>query len=172
MELVANMDGTWSMQKLHDMERLLLEKIREAADYSDSPKARARIFPTPVRDEGAVDEDEESIRGDWDELVQPELASLFQEALEVVEEDLKKMRKSRSGKKGESYEVSVPKAHANQWCQALNQARLVLHEKHALPEQNEMMEGEVPEGKWMAMLQSEIYGVIMEFLVTRVLWIK
>ncbi|MEM9481425.1 MAG: DUF2017 family protein [Verrucomicrobiota bacterium] len=172
MELVANMDGTWSMQKLHDMEKLLLEKIREAADYSDSEKAKERIFPTPVRDDGKPDEDADAIRGDWGELVRPELASLFEDALGVVEDDLKKMKKSRAGKKGERYEISVPKAHANQWCQALNQARLVLHEKHALPEQNEMLDGEIPEGKWMAMLQSEIYGVIMEFLVTRVLWIK
>ncbi len=172
MELVENKDGTWSLRRMHDLEKLLLEKIGEAAAYGDSEEARERLFPRPVREDApGSDEDGDDISADWKELIEPELAARFRGSLEVVEEDLKEIKKRKSGKSS-SYEISVPKSHANDWCNALNQARLVLHEKFDLPEPAEQLEGDPGEGKWMAMLQSEIYGVIMEFLVTRILWIK
>lgn len=172
MELVENKDGTWTLRRMQDLEKLLLERVVEAANYEESPKARKRLFPGPVRgDVPGGDEDGDSINTDWEELVEPELEAGFRESLDVVEGDLEKIKKRR-GTKGATYEISVPKAHADDWCKALNQARLVLHEQFDLPDPEETLDDDPGEGKWMAMLQSEIYGVIMEFLVTRILWLK
>ncbi len=180
MELAVHNDGTWSLNKLHELEKMMLERIAETANPKGSDAAKERLYPSPLSNPPLEDNDEQ-LTEDWSEFVQPELAAQFESARDVVARDVAKMRKKRS-KGMVHFNLTVPKAHADQWCSALNQARLVLHERHNLPDEeaadwpgeDTTPSSELPdsEGKWMALLQSEIYGVIMEFLVTRVLWLK
>ena len=176
MELATHDDGTWSLNKLHELEKMMLEKIAEAADPGENKAAEERLYPPPLTGLEPED-DEKQLTDDWAEFVQPELAEQFESARDIVANDVLKIRRKRS-KGSVHFHLSVPKAHADHWCSALNQARLVLHEQHQLPDQEDLADEEDrtelidSEGKWMALLQSEIYGVIMEFLVTRVLWLK
>lgn len=175
MELAVHNNGTWSLRKLHALEKLLIERIIESADASACPEAMGRLYPY-LLGRPPLDDEEEKQNEEWREYVQPDLRDQFNSNLNVVSEDLKMMRQTRR-KDGDQYALTVPKKHADQWCGALNQARLVLHERFRLPDpDNPSSEDESDfddtEGKWMAMLQSEIYGHIMEFLVTRVLWMK
>ena len=177
MELAIHNDGTWSLGKLHALERLLLERVIDAANPKDCSTAQERLFPHILGHPPVTDEEEKQDE-EWKEYVQPDLQQHFNSALDVVAADLKTITKKRS-KHGDLFSLTVPKKHADQWCSALNQARLVLHERFKLPDGESPdrfleSEDEEPdaEGKWMAMLQSEIYSHIMEFLVTRVLWLK
>lgn len=178
MELSTNDDGTWTLDWLNELEHLMLRRVPEAADPTGNPEAERRIFPdSPLGMPALRDEDEEMV-ADWKEFVEPELRVQFRKALDVVRADLARIEK-RTRRSVRFHRLVVPKAHADHWCSALNQARLVLHERFGLPDGDGEIEdekeeegGEHGEGQWLAMLQSEIYGGIMEFLVTRVLWLK
>ena len=108
---------------------------------------------------------------DWREFIVPDLKDAFGESLGVVSEDLSRAEFVSDGEIT-AYRLSVPKDHSEHWCSALNQARLVLHHRHRLPDEDGELEGDPDPEQWMAMLQSEIYGILMEFLITKVLWIK
>ena len=96
----------------------------------------------------------------------------FGDALKIVRDDLGSANVVDEDGGSSFYEINVPRAHADHWCSALNQARLVLHHRHDLPDEDGEMDHDPDAEKWMAMLQSEIYGILMEFLVTSVLWGK
>ena len=173
MQFIIHDDGTWSIRGLHALEKLLLERIIEASDPEDDERAMQRLFPS-LLGRPALDDFEEEQINEWNEYVQPDLRNKFNADLNVVEKDLKRFETTRS-KHGLIFSLNVKKAHADAWCSALNQARIVLHERFDLPDPDnpkEDEEGEEMEGKWMAMLQSEIYGHVLEFLVTRILWLK
>ncbi len=165
------------MDWLNELERLMLQRIPDAADPTGSPEAERRLFPESPLGMPALRDEDEGVVADWKEFVEPELRVQFRKSMDVVREDLGRIEK-RTRKSLHFHALTVPKAHADHWCSALNQARIVLHERFGLPDPEEDMreseEGdeESREGQWLAMLQSEIYGGIMEFLVTRVLWIK
>jgi hypothetical protein len=177
MELTTNDDGTWSMDWLNELERLMLQRIPEAADPTGNPGAERRLFPESPLGMPALRDEDEGVVADWKEFVEPELRMQFRKALDVVREDLGRIEK-RTRKSLRFHSLTIPKSHADHWCSALNQARIVLHERFGLPDFEEAIpepEGKDDagrEGQWLAMLQSEIYGGIMEFLVTRVLWLK
>ena len=83
MELAIHNDGTWSLGKLHALERLLLERVITAADPAGCPDAEERLFPhilgrPPLNDEEEKQDDE------WKEYVQPDLRDQFNSALDVV----------------------------------------------------------------------------------------
>ena len=48
MRLISNDDGTWEIQRMREMEFLMLSRLEQAADTSESPGARERLFPTPL----------------------------------------------------------------------------------------------------------------------------
>jgi len=179
MELIANDDGTWSLDWMNELERLMLLRIPEAADPTGNPKAERRLFPESPLGMPALRDEDEGMVADWKEFVEPELRTQFRKAVTVVRDDLGKLEK-RTRKSIRFHSLRVPKAHADHWCSALNQARLVLHERFGLPDEEDeeaagAEEGDAAErreGHWLAMLQSEIYGGILEFLVTRVLWLR
>jgi len=104
----------------------LLRRILSSADPGDNERARARIFSAPTDDS-----EEDDFAEDWREYVEPELAKLFQSALEVVAGDLKKMHPDPAT--GEAT-LFIPSDHLEQWIHGLNQARLVLSERYKLNE--------------------------------------
>jgi len=160
----------WEIQRFHELEFLMLTKLVAATDPSGSAAAAARLFPLPLG-RPAIDELEDEIVADWESLTRPDLESLFRSAVDVVRADLLKIAgRKRSGEM--EYQLVVPKKHADDWCSTLNQARIVLHERYQLPDEDEDFELDGGHERWLAIIQSEIYGAIMEFLVRQILWLK
>jgi hypothetical protein len=158
------------MQRIRELEFLMLNKLVGAADPNGSAAARGRLFPSPLG-RPAMDDAEDEMVGDWENLVLPDLELQFRSSLDVVLADLHDITgRKRSGEM--EYRLVVPKKHADDWCSVLNQARLVLHERFDLPDEDGGLDLDGGHEQWLAILQSEIYGGIMEFLVRRVLWLK
>lgn len=105
----------------------LLRRVPASADPSGSEDARARIFSSPTEDPA-----EDEFTEDWQQFVEPELAKLFQSALQVIQRDLKKLRIDSANGEGT---LSVAYDHLESWIHGLNQARLVLSERHQFSEE-------------------------------------
>jgi len=173
MELLNHDDGTWSLRKVSELEHLMLSRIVGAADPVDCGEAERRLYPSPIIPGAPLAPDEVvSADADWEEYIEPDLREAFRGALEVVGSDIAKATSSNTKEGNLFYEINVPKTHADDWCSALNQARLVIHYRHDLPDEDGEVGDDLDPEMWMAMLQSEIYGIIMDFLVTSVLWLK
>ena len=170
MRIISNDDGTWEMRRISEIEFRMLSKIGEAADPEGSDDAMQRLYPSPLG-RPAMDDDEDEFIGDWEGLVRPDLERQFKTAIEVVHDDMRTIKSRKRGGEIE-YRLVVPKKHADDWCSALNQARLVLHERFSLPDEEEDFEMDGSPEQWLAMIQSEIYGAIIEFLVRSILWLK
>ena len=171
MELIKNNDSTWTLSKVSELEHLMLSRLPESADPSDCEQALDRLFPSPLAPDADLDGDKSfSLENDWEEYIKPELRVEFRDALKIVADDLGKSNMTKEGDLNH-YQFIIPTAHANQWCSALNQARIVIHLKYDLPDEDGVMDMSPNPEKWMATLQSEIYGMLMEFLIKKVLWI-
>lgn len=172
MELHNHDDGTWSLRKVTELEHLMLTRLPGAADPTGCEEAQNRLYPSPIAPTADIsDRDSAGAENDWREYIEPELRIAFRDALKVVSDDLSQAKAAEEDSTT-LYEFNIPKAHADHWCSALNQARLVIHHRHDLPDEDGEMDDDPNPEKWMAMLQSEIYGILMEFLITRVLWMK
>jgi hypothetical protein len=106
----------------------LLRRITPSADPTGSEAAKSRIFSPPTQDL-----EERPFTADWREYIEPELAKLFQSALQVIEGDLRKLR--MDAKTGEAT-MTIASDHLESWIHGLNQARLVLSERHKLHEED------------------------------------
>lgn len=120
----------------------LLGRISESGRPGDNPAARERLFSAPA---GAGDP---SICDDWKEYVEPELRTLFRTAQETVDNDLAGLPKSQTDWTGDidaleevaftptEHRLSIPRAHADAWLSALNQARLVIAARRGFDERD------------------------------------
>ncbi len=169
MELIPHSDGTWSMERVTELEHLMLARLPEAADPTGCVGAEHRLYPSPVAPTAELPpREEDAIERDWREFIEPDLRVAFAAAVETVVADVGAAHGSKVGG-AVYYQIDVPAEHADAWCSALNQARLVLHHRHRLPDEDGDMDSDLDAERWMAMLQSEIYSIIMEFLVRKVL---
>lgn len=185
MQLFSKDDGTWQIEHIRDLELLMLNRLEEATDRGESESVKKRFFPSPLG-RPAIDDEEDEIIDDWESLVHPDLDSQFKKSVKVVLDDLKSIKEERD----QEYSLVVSKKHADDWVSALNQARLILHERFKLPDEEETLaaieetdddveeeeeedddDGISPD-QWLAMVQSDVYGGIMEFLIRDVLWLK
>lgn len=170
MELRRHSDGRWSLEKVSELEYLLLSRIQQAADPSDCEKAIERLYPSPIAPTAGLDKAAAlSIEEDWSEYTGPEIRHAFNKALDVVAADISSASIWDSDGY-DYYSMTLADSHAESWCSALNQARLVLHYRHDLHSDMEEMGTNPVSEEWMVVLQSEIYGMIMEFLIKEVLW--
>ena len=48
MRLISKDDGTWEMQRIRELEFLMLSKLEEACDPDGSQAAIDRLFPSPL----------------------------------------------------------------------------------------------------------------------------
>jgi hypothetical protein len=172
MELLNHDDGTWSLRKVSELEQLMLSRILEAADPRDCDGAAQRLYPSPISPDASLgSRTVAAAEEDWREYIEPDLRLAFKNSLDVVEADI--AGATATVEEGNTvFEINVPKSHADDWCSALNQARLVIHHRHDLPDEDGEMGDDPDPEKWMAMLQSEIYSILMDFLVTSVMWLK
>lgn len=170
MRLISRDDGMWEMQRIGELEFLMLNKLDQATDPTGSDAAAERLFPSPLA-RPPMDDGEDEMIADWESLVRPDLEAQFKSSLAVVLADLREI-KGRKRRQQIEYQLVVPKKHADDWCSALNQARLVLHDRFQLPDEDDDFDLEGGHERWLAIIQSEIYGMIMEFLVRQILWLK
>jgi len=132
----------------------LLRKIVSSADPGEDGPAHARLFQTPT-----AGREPEADR-DWREYVEPDLRRLFQDALEVVAEDLKTL--SGEGRRGGAT-LCIPVPNLEAWVHALNQARLAIVAREGFSEKE--MDGRVPlegEARALTLFQVHFYGFLQE----------
>ncbi|MDE0570362.1 MAG: DUF2017 family protein [Verrucomicrobiales bacterium] len=171
MELINNDDGTWTLSKVSELEHLMLSRLPESADSTGCEEADNRLFPSPISPEADLDnEKKSSADSDWKEYIEPELRVEFRDSLKIVADDLGKAQMAKD-EEVNCYEFNIPTAHADYWCSALNQARIVIHYRYNLPDEDGVLDMDPNPEEWMATLQSEIYGMLMEFLIKKVLWV-
>jgi hypothetical protein len=147
-------DGDVVFGELDDFWTELLRRLPETAAVQDEP-ARRRLFGGPT---GGADPDADA---EWQEVVEPELRELFQSHIEIVERDLQNIREVD----GERC-LRVPAEHLRAWVHTLNQARLAVGARNGITEDD--MEGRRAfdtQEKGFAMLQIEVYGLVLGFLL-------
>ncbi len=83
MRLISKDDGTWEMQRIRELEYLMLSKLEDACDPGGSQGAIDRLLPSPLG-RPAVDDKEDELVADWESLAHPDLRSQFKSSIEVV----------------------------------------------------------------------------------------
>lgn len=132
MRLSVNSEaGVWRLEHIRPD---IFQCIRQAADdaTSDSEAARERLHPKPVAGDDEIIEAE--LVQDWREIVSPELEHQFATDVGTMMADLDAVREEE-GRDDEGkplLSLDVPIAHAAAWFSALNQARLMLDQRHGL----------------------------------------
>lgn len=132
----------------------MLRQIVASADPGESGPARARIFPSPT--EGREPEADR----DWREYVEPDLKRLFQDALDIVEEDVKTL--GPDGRK-QGFAIRIPVKNLDAWIHALNQARLAIAARNNFSEKD--LDGRAPiegDARALSLFQIHFYGFLQE----------
>ena len=148
-------NGSVHLSQVNEWELRTLRSLPGIADPGDNEAALRRLYPAPFQAGEATQEQQE----DWAEFVQPDLEQLFESSLERVSADVKQARlqpppdtkaERNDGDSGDKdhdedgvepetddevstaprWEFTVPAAHAEDWFRAMNQARLMLSERH------------------------------------------
>jgi hypothetical protein len=147
-------DGDVVFGELDEFWTELLRRLPESAAVYDEA-AQRRLFGGPT---GGNDPEADA---DWKDVVEPELRELFDSHIDVVERDLQNLRQLD----GES-SLRVPADHLRAWVHTLNQARLAIGARNGITEED--MEGRRAfdtQEKGFAMLQIEVYGLVLGFLL-------
>ncbi len=159
MEVTLAEDGVLIFGELDPLLTEIFRQIPEAANPDGDERALRRILPAPTQLEG-----EEEFLEDWSEYVQPELKQGFSEAIEVVTTDLATIKHNR--KRNTSRLIIAPN-HADAWINALNQARIILAERHRFTEAE--LEADIDLSfetrRDLALLQMNFYAMLQEILL-------
>lgn len=140
---------------MHPLFAGLLAELPEVAAAHD--RARGRLYPDPVGDDGPDD-----LREDWGEHVRPELERLFASNREIVARDLAPLADGNYAPR-----LVIPADHLDAWLNVLNQARLITVEANHLSE-SDLDNGGVPDlttHRGMALLRLQFYAHLQELLV-------
>lgn len=152
---VTRLDSrTLVLSQLNNVCCELLRQVAPSAEPGDNGPARARLFPSPT---GGREPDADR---DWREYVEPDLRRLFQDAREVVKEDVKHL--APEGRK-QGHMLRIPVKNLEAWIHALNQARLAIAARNDFTEKD--MDGSTPvEGdiRALALFQVHFYGFLQE----------
>ena len=153
--LISRLDqDTVAITKLDRTCCELLTQIVSSADPGDSDAARARIFSTPThgREPGAD--------RDWHEYVEPDLARLFQGALEIVQADLAEFPPDNRRRE---HTLHLPVKNLEAWIHALNQARLAIAARYDFTEEDmDAPLSLISDARTMALFQMHFYGFLQE----------
>lgn len=153
--LISRLDkNTVAVSKLDRTCCELLTRIASSADPGDSEAARARIFSTPTHGK------EPEADRDWHEYVEPDLARLFQSALEIVEEDLAEFPPDNRRRE---HTLHIPVKNLEAWVHTLNQARLAIAARYDFTEKD--MDSRLPvidDARTLALFQMHFYGFLQE----------
>jgi len=122
------------------------------------PEAGARLLPLPGEDEG--------LRLDWQDHVQPELRRHFDHERSLVAHDLRFGMIKGRGKTG-VYSLEIPIEHVDAWLTTLNALRLALVEGHGFTEAD-LLRKTLPDlssERGLALMQMNFYAFIQECLL-------
>jgi hypothetical protein len=134
-----------------------LRELPHILEKRDTPDARARLFPSPTRDDAKAN-------ADWEQLIVPELRHLFVTAGETVARDLAKLEEEST--ETHSCRVTFAAAHLNAWMSALNEARLILGELFDVTEQDMNREDfDLDDPKQFAILKIGALGWLLQLFV-------
>lgn len=160
--------------EITQMNLLIAEFMRQApfeADPGRSEAARDRLFSSPMQAEHL---DAEFLE-DWHDLVRPELEDHFRSANEIVARDLVGLREEPGPVLGADhgdghhpwFNLRIPVDHLDAWLSCLNQARLVISEKHGFSEEDmeEQLDRSLTGKRNMALFQMHVYGFLQELML-------
>jgi hypothetical protein len=133
-----------------------LQELPDLLQLSDS-QYRGRLFPPPTVDE-------KKFNDEWFELMAPELRQLFAASADVVARDLINMQPEPRTK--DCCQLVVPVEHTRAWMSAVNQARLILGERHNIHELDLNRHGlDMFEPRDKAILQIHLLGYLLQQFV-------
>ena len=137
----------------------LLRQIPESTKPDGVASAEQRIFSKPAN------ASEQEACAEWTAYVEPELRRLFQSSTEVVAGDLKQLESS--AKPFANSTLRIPVAHADEWLNALNQARLVIAAKFNFSDAELCDHYRSPIGsrRDLSLFQVNFYGFLQEFIL-------
>ena len=123
MHAWRDQDGTL---RLSGMPPMVVDTLRKLPDWIEStePAVRERLLPPAYNDEAAERE--------WQRLAHPELEHLFQSRVEIVRQDLAKIKRRRMGRTM----LTIPQTHISAWLSALNAGRHALFILHQVDPSN------------------------------------
>jgi hypothetical protein len=140
----------------------LLRQIPESAKVDDAPAAKARLFTEPVAEE-------EGFKQEWQAYIQPELERLFRCAGETVTKDLQQL--CGKEKTFANHTLVIPNDHADEWLNALNQARLAIAAKNDFSETElcDCYRSPIGSRRDLSLFQVNFYGFIQELILRELL---
>jgi hypothetical protein len=141
---------------------LLVELLRAVAldPWERCPEGSERLLPSPGEDE--------DLRLDWEDHVQPELRRHFDSERTVVSADLQRMTEPiKQDDKAEGAFLEIPLAHAEAWLTTLNALRLALVGEYRFTEADLTHESlpDLSDARGIALMQVNFYAFIQECLV-------
>ena len=144
---------------------LLVELLRAVAvdPWERCPEGSERLLPSPGEDE--------DLRLDWEDHVQPELRRHFETERSMVAADLERMTEpmEQDEKVGEEKGASleIPLGHADAWLTTLNALRLALVGEHRFTEADLSHESfpDLSDARGIALMHVNFYAFIQECLV-------
>ena len=172
---------TWRLSEMDEVHLALLRQAAGDALLGQTEEGRKRLYPRPISEDEAVDEEE--FLNDWHEFVSDELEEKFTSDVKTLLDDLKQASPMPSdgtpaALAGRQYELTLPVGHGGAWFSALNQARLMLDQHWHFHDENDQFMinlppielGKIdPQERMAAYLRYEIYCMIQEWLVHNVL---
>jgi hypothetical protein len=103
---------------------------------------------------------------DWDELVVPDLQSLFDSQLGAVAHAVEQAAATAANGNGS---LAIDRAGAEAWYGALNQARLALEQRHRFHEHGPGTPAAMPPGRRSAWFRGQFYLAVQSLLLDHVL---
>jgi hypothetical protein len=168
--------GLWRASEMQEIQLDFMRMAGDDAGLGDFPEGRGRMYPSPL---GAHETDQqEEFIGDWKEFVSSELEMQFAGDVGTFLSDLDEAKATglheESGEK--LFVLDVPIEHGASWFSTLNQARLMMDQKHRLHPDEEADAGafiretqESDPSRIFVLMRYEFYSWIQEWLVQHVL---
>ena len=189
-------EDSWVLDQLHPAEWHFICELPLIAAGRELGEKRARevLLPDPLSLEDS--QGEEEFIEDWQEFVQPDLAAAFESDRSKVATDLESAEMSDPPEIGlpenaspeqiamlEKFrsltwrKLTISLDHVEPWYSALNQARLMMNEKHELAEDEARFMGnvirETDDGmepdRALLMTQYEFYSIVQSILIDQLM---
>lgn len=129
-----------------------LRRVPSILSGREAAGARDRLHPDAIPNDPARN-------AEWHRLMDAELTHLFESAGATIAADLAQAD-SRGG------EIEFPVKHLKAWMSAVNQARIVLSERHQFEAHDMQRDPSAPgSARDVALLQVQVLGYVMQVLV-------
>ena len=157
MQFRVTRSGACRFSAIHPV---VADLLRMAAEdpLEQCPEGSARLLPPPGEDE--------ELRRDWQDHVQPELRARFDAARSVVSGDLEVMSQGRGA--DPVWSLEIPAQHTDAWLSTLNALRLALVAEHSLGEaelDGADTEPDLSSGRGLALFRVHLYAFFQECLL-------